>query len=68
MDQKRIEYIDALRGFAILFVVFMRVPQYGFHQEVGGMYMLMAKMLAVPLLIVLMVIVVIMVATYVLIL
>lgn len=47
--KQRIEYIDALRGLAILLVVFMHVPQYGFGQSVGGIYMSMAIMLAVPL-------------------
>lgn len=46
---KRLEYIDALRGLAILLVVFMHVPQYGFGQSVGGYYMEMATLLAVPL-------------------
>ena len=46
---KRLEYIDALRGLAILLVVFMHVPQYGFGQSIGGYYMEMATLLAVPL-------------------
>ena len=48
MDQKRIEYIDALRGLAILSVVFMHVPIYG-CQGIGGMYYVMTTRLAVPL-------------------
>ena len=45
----RLEHIDALRGLAILLVVFMHVPLYGFGHPVGGWYMTLAKMLAVPL-------------------
>ena len=45
----RLEYVDALRGLAILLVVFMHVPQYGFGQSIGGYYMEMAILLAVPL-------------------
>ena len=45
----RLEYVDALRGLAILLVVFMHVPQYGFGQSIGGNYMEMAILLAVPL-------------------
>ena len=47
--KQRLEYIDALRGLAILLVVFMHVPQYGFGQSIGGYYMEMAILLAVPL-------------------
>lgn len=47
--RQRLEYIDALRGLAILLVVFMHVPQYGFGQSVGGYYMELATLLAVPL-------------------
>lgn len=47
--KQRLEYIDALRGLAILFVVFMHVPQYGFGQSIGGYYMELATLLAVPL-------------------
>lgn len=47
--KQRLEYIDALRGLAILLVVFMHVPQYGFGQSVGGYYMELAILLAVPL-------------------
>lgn len=47
--KQRLEYIDALRGVAILLVVFMHVPQYGFGQSFGGYYMEMATLLAVPL-------------------
>lgn len=47
--KQRLEYIDALRGLAILLVVFMHVPQYGFGQSVGGYYMELATLLAVPL-------------------
>lgn len=45
----RLEYVNALRGLAILLVVFMHVPQYGFGQSIGGYYMEMAILLAVPL-------------------
>lgn len=47
--KQRLEYIDALRGLAILLVVFMHVPQYGFGQSIGGYYMELATLLAVPL-------------------
>lgn len=47
--QKRLEYIDSLRGLAILLVVFMHVPQYGLGSAAGGYYMMLARMLAVPL-------------------
>lgn len=47
--KQRLEYIDALRGLAILLVVFMHVPQYGFGQSIGGYYMEIATLLAVPL-------------------
>ena len=38
---------NSISQLSNLLVVFMHVPQYGFHQEVGGMYMMMAKMVAV---------------------
>ena len=44
----RLEYVDALRGLAILLVVFMHMPQYGFGQSVGGYYMELATLLAEP--------------------
>lgn len=47
--KQRLEYIDALRGLAILLVVFMHVPQYGLGQSIGGYYMELATLLAVPL-------------------
>lgn len=47
--KQRLEYIDALRGLAILFVVFLHVPQYGFGLSIGGYYMELATLLAVPL-------------------
>ena len=47
MDQKRIEYIDALRGLAILSVVFMHIAN--MCQGIGGMYLVMTTRLAVPL-------------------
>lgn len=47
--KQRLEYIDSLRGLAILLVVFMHVPQYGFGQSIGGYYMELATLLAVPL-------------------
>lgn len=46
--KQRLEYIDVFRGLAILLVVFMHVPQYGFGQSVGGYYIEMATLLAVP--------------------
>lgn len=47
--QQRLEYIDALRGLAIMLVVMMHIPQYGFGLPMGGFYMKCATMLAVPL-------------------
>ena len=34
MQVKRLDYIDALRGLAILFIVFGHIPMYCYH--IGG--------------------------------
>lgn len=38
MERKRLEYIDAMRGFAILFIVFGHIPLYCYGIQMNNFH------------------------------
>ena len=51
MGRKRLEYIDAMRGFAIIFIVFCHIPFYcyGIADEQLSSFRALTSMLQLPM-------------------